>query len=790
MLKTLLLTFAIYNTLYSSLFALEISLKGAKEGHQEYSILHVKSEDKFLCQELKSDFEITTEIVCAFSKSPSTEFKNTQNSFFSISTEIKRKTFFLIIKPFAKMKLYPMIFDLTKEETLFSPNVELSSHWMIIGYKDEIPFIKPNPDSDVAINFPFTLSQDKLPFVGSLDLKGNPVHLKRVGDVTEYLNLKKLFKDKKYELCLDVIDDITQEYPDSLFTSEFLFYKIKVFSELQESEQVIEFAKTYLREYASNENVPEVLSLIAKAYYKTGQKADSDYFFDRLFDEHPNSVYAYWGYIYKGDMLEESGSADKARKLFQKAVDETDSVDVAVEAAFRLVENYITSSNFKEAAKYTKKIAAAQPVYFSTNMDKSMEFMYDFIENEDYVSGATIAKAIFDNINSNYDEYEDLSRNVGIWLSKSDKKREAIDALNVYLEKFSDGKYEQEVEVAKDALFFDVSDANFTTKIETYDKLMDEYRGDKIGDKAIHEKAKLLKENKFFRDALEMEDQLLGLDPNEYKDIPKLITDSAIGTMQQALEKQECGSVLIISSKYKVELSNEWDDGVYECAMKGADFELAKRMADKNLKSKDLNQRKKWLYRYIVVDFTTGNYSSVIEASKELITLIENEDKSPYRDIHRYLFDTYQRLEKSEKMVEAIANVLKVYKEDYTDLDRYAAVMNVGSGKKDTNLVLEYGELVRKIQNKSDSYPQSPFVEFTLYEAYVSKDANNEAYEVIKSLDKIKLKNNDRARQKYLLGSVLDKLWRGDDAKAAYEQAIAADKDSAWAKLAESAKKI
>ena len=790
MLKKIFLVFLLTNISTSLLFALEVSLQGAKENHQAFSTLHIKAKDKFLCQEVKNDFDITVEIVCAFSKSPSQKLKKIQNNFFEINTEIKKKTFFLIIKPFLKMKLYPMIFDLTKEDTVFSPNVKLSRHWMIIGYKDKLPYIKPHSPSDVSINFPFTLANDKLPYVGSLDIKGNPVHIKRVGDVSDYIKIKKLYKDKKYDYCLELIDEVMIEYPDSLFKAELLFYKIRVHSKLKENDKVIEVAKEYLREHSSDENVPEVLSLIAKAYFKAGLGTDADYFFDRLFSEHANSPYAYWGYIYKGEMLEASGSSSKARAIYQKAINNTEDIDVAVEAAYKLAQNYIVNGKIKEAAKYVKKIIDAKPQYFSQTIFKSMDLMYDFVDNEDFISGASIAKAIFDNIDIDYDEYEELSRDIGIWLSKTQKKKEALEALNIYLEKFGDGRFDEEVRTAKDSLFFDVSDANFTTKLDNYDKLMDEYSGDSIGDKAVYEKVKLLIENNKFRDALEMEEQLLKLNTEEYKDVTQMITDAAIGTMKHALKEKECGSVLVISSQYSIELSSEWDDGVYECAMKGADFVLAKKMADKNLKSKNLNERKKWLYRYIKVDFATGNYSNVIEASKELISLIENDDNSPYKDVYRYLFDTYQRLENSDKMIEAIADVQKIYKQDYIDLDRYVAVMTVGSDTKDSNLVIEYGEKVIKIQNLSDSYPHSPFVEFTLYQAYIDKEGNSEALDVIRSLDDVELNSGDRARQKYLLGSILEKLWRDDDAQIAYQESIDADKDSAWAKLAQGAKGI
>ena len=95
-----------------------------------------------------------------------------------------------------------------------------------------------------------------------------------------------------------------------------------------------------------------------------------------------------------------------------------------------------------------------------------------------------------------------------------------------------------------------------------------------------------------------------------------------------------------------------------------------------------------------------------------------------------------------------------------------------------------------KIQTSSASNPQSPFVEFTLYQSYTNKQDFNKALEVIKSLDRVELNASDRSRQKYLLGTVYSKLWRDEEAMKAYQDSIDADSTSAWAKLAQSAKEI
>ena len=139
-------------------------------------------------------------------------------------------------------------------------------------------------------------------------------------------------------------------------------------------------------------------------------------------------------------------------------------------------------------------------------------------------------------------------------------------------------------------------------------------------------------------------------------------------------------------------------------------------------------------------------------------------------------------------MIESIVDLTKAYKDDYRDIERYVAVMAVGGEIKDNNMVIEYGEKIMSIQQSSDSYAQSPFVEFALYQAYVDKEDYNRALEVIRSLDTLDLSASQRARQKYLLGSVLEKLWRDDESQKAYQEAIDAEPASAWAGLAKSAK--
>lgn len=779
----------LFSLLTLNLFALEVSISGAKEDFQNYSTLHLKDNGPFLCQETKNDFDIVTKIICAFNKKPSAKIKNLQNSFFKIENKIKNKTFFLIIKPFKKIKLYPMVFDMTKDDTIYNANVKLSKHWMIIGYKEKLPYIKKEAISDTTINFPFQLKKNNLPFVGGLDIEGNPVHIKKVGDVTEYLKIKKLYNEKKYARCLELTEEIMLNYPNSLFNAELLYYKIRVNAKLADYDNVIVLSKVFLREYSSDENIPEILALIAKSYSMIGLSTDADYFFDRLFSEHEKSEYSKWGYIYIGEMYEKDGLASKALSFYKKALKETADIEIAATAAYKLAYYKIfNDSGKKEASEYIMKIVNAKPEFFMNELERSMDMMYMFADASEYTTAAAIAKSIVDATTMQHDEYEHLLKDRGIWLSKTEDKKKALAALEDYIEQFPYGVYEEPVAIAKDGLFFDTNDGNFSVKLKEYNSLIEEYSNDTIGNRAIYEKAKLLLENNMYKDVLDIKESVLGLDAEFFEDKENIIVDSAIGVMKIALKNRECQEVLNISNDYNISLSNEWDDGVYECSMMGGDYELSKKIASRNLKSDDIEFRKQWLYRYIKVDFSTGNYSSVVDASKELIALIEDNKEMDYKDVYRILFDTYQRLEKDDLLLDQILKIQDIFGSDYRDIERYMAVMTMGNKTKDDNIIIKYGEEVVKIQNSSSSFAQSPFVEFTLYQAYLNKDELEKALNIIESLNTVELNKQTRSRQKYLLGTILLKLWRGEEAQKAYQEAIDADASSAWAKLAKSAK--
>lgn len=770
-------------------FSLEISVDIAKDNFQKYSTLNIRDKEQFTCDAIKDEFEQTIQVVCAFSKKPDQQLKTFSNEFFKVKSFSKKGTFFLSIKPRYKMQLFANVFDLTQDNSIYTADVTLSKEWFIVGYKEKMPLLNYKERSDFALNFPIYFDKDKTPYVGSLDIDGNPVFIQKVEDVSQFIKVKEYFKEKNFERCLEITQEILEKYPNTLFKSELLYYEIKIYFELKDYDNVIEKSKIFLREFSADPNIAEVLSLTSFAYGKAGLYSDSDYFFDRLFSEHKGSKFAQLGLIYRGMLFEESGGSKKAQELYKKALYSTQDVDVAVEAAYRLAQLKLLSKP-KQAVGYLEKILKAKPSYFKEHFQDSIKLIKTLASYALYDVAAKIADVLLQSIDATYDEYEEILAYKGLYLAHTKHKKEALAALNDYMKKFPDGDFYQEAELAKDQLFFSIDDMNATLKLEELNRLLDEYTDEEILDKALYEKAQLLNEMGRYSDVLALKEQLENLDSDRFEGIDAIIEEAAIGAMQNALKQNECEAVIVISSEHNVTLSSKWDNKIYECAMKGGDYQLAKKMINNNINTSDIKEKEQWLYRYVKVNFATGSYQDVVDAANDLIKLMQVDGSKEYLDLYRILFDTYSRLEKQDEMIKAIQKIDELFSDHYKDIDRYAQMVAVGIAKNDPNIVVTYGAKIYDIQKRTNSHAQTPYVEFALYDAYTKLEESQKALEVIKSLDTASLSKEQRARQKYLLGNAYAKLWMDEKASDAYEEAIKADPESAWAKLAQSAKNL
>lgn len=769
------------------LFGLELSIQSGKEGGEKFSILHLRHSAPFSCQATNDEFGETRRIECRFASSPKHSFSPIDNNQLSVSASSTSKGYIITILPKSKMKLLPIAFDLSKESQTYQNDVKNTTHWSIVGYRSKAPLLDTAPPSASAINFPIQVKKNSTPYVGGLDLKGNPIKIGRVQDVTDYMEMKKAYVAKEYIKVLDKAENTLKEYPNTVFKNELMVYQIRAYHHLGEYEKLLAASKKFMREYSGDPSVAEVLAYTANAYSQIGQVTDADYFFDRLFDEQSDSPFAPLGMLFKAEQCETTGEPKKAMMYYQKALETTSDVAIASKAAFKLAQLELTGGDTKKAAEYVDKIARVNPDYFSEVNTDSMKMAATFFERKDPKTSARITEALLNKTDQSVDDYQLLLRNLGLQLAKAGKRTEALKRFNEYLDKYKYGEFVEEIRHAKDGLFFDDSDHNTTKEINKYNDLIEKYGDDGVGRKALYKKAQLLLLQKQYKAILDLESDLYRLDSAEYPETTSLIAKSAIGLTKAYLQEGKCVEAMKLQKMYKVRLLSEWDESLFNCALKTTQYPVAKNIAQRHLKAPSIAERQLWLYRMVKTQFGLGEYKEATKGGNELITLLGAEKNPPLNDIYRIMFDTAQRVNDSEGMIRNMKLVEGAYPNDFKDIERYTQMVSLGLKRKDEALTQTYARKVVALQERTKTYTQSPFIEFTLAQSYQNLGKDTDALNTLKILNKQKLTTEKRARQQYLIGAIEQKLGHKREARDAFNASIKADPASAWGKLAKDA---
>jgi tetratricopeptide (TPR) repeat protein len=774
-------------SLWFPLFALELTIQSGKEEGEQYSILHLRDTSTFSCQATKNDFDETNRVDCYFSKPPNQKLPPIDNERLTVSASSSSNGYTITITPKSKMKLIPIIFNLSKDSETYQTDVKKATHWSVVGYGKKVPLLNiPSPSSS-GINFPVKVKKNIIPYIGGLDLKGNPIKIARIQDVTEYMNMKKAYEAKNYDKVLELSGYALKNYPKTIFRNELMLYQIRALHEENEFEKIIEIGKQFLKDYSSDPNVAEILAYMGDAYGKAGQSSDADYFFDRLFNEQSESPFAALGMIYKATQLESLGSPSKAKQLYERALSSSKDVEIASQAAFRLAQMEMSTGSIKLAAQYIDKIGSVNPKYFAKVRENATAMAMSFMEHKDPKSAIRITESLLNSTEKQTQEYPALLKDLGLQYAKAGKRNEALKHFNEYLDTYKYGEYVEEVRRAKDGLFFDEGEGNTTNEIKKYNDLIDRYGDDTVGRKALYKKAQLFLKEKKYKEILDMESELYRLNSAEYPETNALISKSAIGLEKMYLTEGKCVEAMKFQRMYKIRLMSEWDEALFNCAIKTAQYPVAKKIAQQHLNAKLLSERQVWLSRMIKTQFGLGEYKEAIKGGDELISLLEVEKNPPLNDVYRTMFDSAQRMNNTEGMIRHIKSIEGAYPNDFKDIERYTQMVGLGLKRKDEALTQTYARKVIALQERTKTYTQSPYIEFTLAQSYQNLGKDSDALNALKLLNKQKLTTEKRSRQQYLIGAIEQRLGHKREAQDAFNASIKVDPNSAWGKLAKDA---
>lgn len=774
-------------SLWLPLCALDLSIQSGKEEQKSYSILHLNDVSNFTCLPTRNDYNEIVRIECKIPKASSSTFSPINNAHFTVEYKAGSSGYTILITPKTKVALYADSFDLRKDPQIYVSALKPTKRWSVLGYTDTIPLLGSEQKKSDTLNLPIRSAKETYPYVGGLDLKGNPIKMSRIQDVNDYMELKKTYKNEEYSKTLSLAKKTLDKYPNTIFKNELLLYQIRALHFLDENEQLLPLAKQFIRQYSGDQAIAEVLAYTGDAYSKIGQTGDSDYFYKRLFSEYADSPFATKGMFLKAQQLEVSGKPKPAAQYYRQVLEKTKDVDLASAAAFKLANIDIGFGHLDKAKIYIDKIVRAHPDYFSKEREQSVRMINTYTQNKDSKTAAKITLCLMEKSLKKSDEHQALLKNLGLLYAASGEKEKALERFDEYLKLYPYGAGINEIKHAKDGLFFEKSEPKGQEGIKKYNDLIDRYGNDAVGQKALYKKAQLLFKEEKFQEVLDIESDLYRLNTKDFPDINTIIGQSAIALTKKKLQALKCSEAITLHTMYRIKLQPQWDGLTFDCALRMGNFPVAKKIAMPHLKAATIAERQVWLSRLAKAHFALGEYKEAIRSGKEAVALLEAQKNPPLNDVYRTLFDAAERLGDDVKMIEYIKGCESAFGTDFADIERYTQMVSVGLKRKDEVLVQNYANRVVALQNRTKTYTQSPFIEFTLAQSLINQEKNNEALQVLKSLNAQKLTPEKRSRQQYLMGSLAMKLGKTAQAKASFGASIKADGKSAWGKLAKDA---
>lgn len=766
----------------SALFALTLNVNVGREENEAFSTLHIKEQAPFVCLSETDELGEEKQVLCTFDREPKEKFQAMQTNFFTIDSFINEGKYIVRIYPVKKMKLLPIANKLHENENIFHPQKHnTASHWMLVGYTHKLPLISIEKNPQLGINFPIMMEEVPLPSVGALDIGGNPIRLEQFEDVSAYMRIKSAYEGGKYATLAKDVDELYALYPMTIFRAELLLFKIRGQHHTNESEALLEASKEFVREYSDDENMAEVLAYTANAYFNVGLQVDGSYFFERLFKEFPNSKFAALGMVFLGDQFVSSGKQKEGELYLQQALYKTDDVEIASMAAIRLAKIRLDKDDAQGSAELLEKIVEGNSKYLMHDIEANYEMARALANRGQNRIAADTLSAITDHLSASDERHEEMLKDIGLWLSATDEKPLAYAALTDYMKKYNEnGEYAPEVQKALDALFYVPEDANKTALLAEYETLEQKYTDQEIGQKAALNKAALLLSLEKYQEVLELK-----APSSEEESFAKIKNQAAHTLAMTKLEKGECAEAIHLTQEYNLTLEERFDEQLYGCAYKTGNYTLALETAKKNLSSKE--ERLKWLYNYAKTLNKSGEYEELTRVAADIISLSEIEKSSAYDDVLQDAFYAYERLGNAQGMISTLKELEQRRGVNYEDIELYVSMIKLGLKEKDDVMIEAYAQKVMALQEKTKSYSQSPFVEFTALQILKNKKKETEELALVDALLTRELSSSERSRVHYMRGSLLMKAQKNMEAKEAFEESIKTDSASAWASLSKDA---
>lgn len=803
----------VFFLLFTSAFALTINLNNGKSDSAGYYILHIQNERDFICKvKIAGEFvsandkragqnDLQKEYHCFIEGKLTQQITDQHFPFMDLYVKPAKTGFWVIVLP--KIKSYMLSIDgnLYEREDTKKENRATNNHYTIVLDENlQKNQSKLTPQLDFDIVFPNLVR----PNIGALDFNKEPLSTTKEGDIGDYLSIKSMYSQKRYQECLENSLEALNMFPNSVFTSEFHLYHLRSLFHLNLELQkiagyasadngyilrIIEEAKAWVKNYASDKAYPEVLYMLMEAYLENGNLGEADYTMNLLLTEHEKSPWTKSALLaYADDAFRKDQNLDAIR-LYEDVYYSTDNVDEASLAALRLANTYIRLGNRDKAHQYLQKIIDSNIAYFGKAKAESLELAHAFKEAGFTEQANEIYKFIFASSSKRDDEYEITLRNIALYPANEKNGEEIFNYLKLYQQDFPDSDYMPLINTAIDKMFFSIDDNKSNASLHaTYSELMEKYKGGEIGARALKEKVKLYFAEGEYNEVLALKDDIADSNETENKDILK---NSASILANKANQEKRCDMLMLLIDGYEIEANIKDRYKLFDCYMRQARFNEALATTTKGVEDRDLHTRIQWLSYASKALYALGDFEKSLKAANDAIY---ESKRIKYADPSTAIHSKFYSLLRLNRLEEALASVdemKNVRGAHFLLIEMYDAAAKYASARTLDSTALNYAKKTLELQKELKIDTFSPDIDFIYIESQKRMNDENAALEsLLKLLNNSRLDARSKSRALYMAGEIEIKKRLMNSARTHIDACVQIEQETPWKALCKQQKEL
>lgn len=767
--------------------ALEITVNYGKENSKKFAVLNIKDKKPFLCVQKDDHKDEKSQIECIIDAVPTMGFTPIKTGFFNFEYKMIENKFHLFITPTKKQKLFAFPQDYKKDVPIFKEKPAKSVLWEIVGYENQIPFLSNKIST--GLNFPVFIEDSQTPYIPELDISNKPLESFKGLDFKDYVKTKELIQKKSYYQALATIAQAIKQYPDTIFKKDFYLYQIIALShvsDLNKQDSIIEISQAWIKKYASDPQMPQVLYLLANAYTKARNKKEANYYYKQITDEYPLDRYAALAKAKLATEFSNTSNTGLALIYFQEAYTQAKDLESASEIALEWAKFEILKQNNTNAIELIDKVLQAYPQFFLQDVDEAYTTINFLANNKLYKSAADIAQYLVSHIEKEPTR-EQVYYRLGELYEKDDKFDNAHKANIDFIVAYPANPDIKLIKARDDNILFQISGSD-EDKIKRYDYIIKNYPQSEQQEKALELKATLLFKQKRYQDVLNLRKEL--------GEKSTFVQNSLNSLIKLHLEHNDCKNAniyLLQTSSYN--LSEDEKLKAFDCLYQGSLNKNAQNISAGMIKaSKTLDKKLAWLYRDAKNLHQLGEYKSSLLSARDAFSLALSSKQKQYLDIGFTLFSDLAHIGGKDEAFKIFAQLDELFKDDKQMIFVYAKLLEwqieLNANQKNETTLQIYAKKIIDLQKKYKIDEFSPYAEFALIDSLTQTNKLQEASLEINKLLQSNLSKEEKQKALYLQGNIKNLEHDDKEAKKSFEDCIAIGAKSPWQNLCEQGLKL